>query len=408
MKFEDLHSLDEKYGAPFYLMDSEAFEHNITALRSAFLKVYDKLIIGYSFKTNYVPAISGIAAHVGCYAEVVSGMEYEMAIHLGYDPGRIIFNGPIKRSEDIERAMELGSVINLDAEYELETVLAFKKRHPRKTLQIGLRVHMDLTDNFGISHVQNGLRFGRFGFSCRLLETVIPRLRAAGIEVCSLHGHTSSSDRSPENYKVISRTLLKVAEDFHLNELKFFNVGGGFFGATAEGIDVSQKPTYEDYAKAIGGEVLNNEWFVNQKPTLVIEPGVSVVANVFSLVTKIYEKKRFKDKEFVVVDSSIFEVRPSMHHAFLPFDVIKKEERAGAIERVDVVGSTCMEKDVILKEVEITGCQHGDYICIHGVGAYTLVFTPDFINYAPPIIEVGSHRLIRKRKGLKEILTLYP
>ena len=48
-----LRNLDEKYGSPFYIMDSDKYRFNLNSFLNAFRKRYEKVIAGYSFKTNY-------------------------------------------------------------------------------------------------------------------------------------------------------------------------------------------------------------------------------------------------------------------------------------------------------------------------------------------------------------------
>ena len=53
-------NLAERFGTPFYLMDGDRYLANINAFRAAFRSPCE-LIVGYSFKTNYVPALCKIA-----------------------------------------------------------------------------------------------------------------------------------------------------------------------------------------------------------------------------------------------------------------------------------------------------------------------------------------------------------
>ena len=75
----------------------------------------------------------------------------------------------------------------------------------------------------------------------------------------------------------------------------------------------------------------------------------------------------------------------------------------------DVVGSTCMEKDIILHDVELNKIKAGDYVEINGVGAYTIALTPTFINYLAPIlsIENGEKTLVRRKQMIEDIITIY-
>ena len=290
MIFKQLDEIARKYGTPHYLMYDNRYLENIKSFQKAFKSRYSNFILGYSFKTNYVPSLCKIAMNAGCYAEVVSEMEYTLAKRIGFK--HIIFNGPIKKDAILLSALEDNAVINLDSQYELRTILKFKAENPERKISIGLRLNIDLTDEDGISKVQYGLRVGRFGFTYETFADAVHILKQNNINIVSMHGHTSSSDRAVENYRLITKQMLQVGEKLSLNELKYFDIGGGFFGAAAEGFDISNKPTYKDYANCILDECLRNEWFCKIKPNIVIEPGVSVVANVFSYVSKIFQKKQ--------------------------------------------------------------------------------------------------------------------
>lgn len=403
-----------EYGTPFYLMFPTRFRYNLESFLSAFTSGYNKVIAGYSFKTNYVPALCQIAKEEGCFAEVVSEMELDLALGLGFK--HIIFNGPIKREKIIEKAVDCGAIINLDAEYEVEFICRYKRIHPEKQFNVGLRLNIHLQDKNGQSTVQCGLRHGRFGFPHDILKHNIDLLRQAGISICSLHGHTSSSDRAVINYKIITEYMLSVCEEFDLNDIQYFDIGGGFFGAAPEGLDITAKPTYRDYAHMVLRSVTINDWFMKTKPYLVIEPGSSVVSNVFEYFTSVYQLKSIGSKVFVVVDGTVFDVKPTMHKSNLPFSVLQipsSLETATCKQEdemvCDVVGSTCMEKDIILCDVNMSQVHKGDIIHIFGVGAYTVSLTPTFINFLAPIFTVEDNEIevVRKRQSIEDILSIY-
>lgn len=398
--------IEKEVGSPFYVMFPTKYENNVKAFAEAFRQRYDRLIVGYSFKTNYVPALCRKAKELGCYAEVVSEMEMDLALSLGFD--RIIFNGPIKRGQALIKAIEHQALINIDAAYEVDFLCNYKKAHPNEEIRAGLRLNVMLTDENGNSVVQNGLRCGRFGFPHDILDRIIKQLRDAGIKIISVHGHTSSSDRAVINYQVICDYMLKVCEEFKLEDIEFFDIGGGFFGAAPEGFDLTGRPTYEDYANIVVDCVEKSEWFKKRKPYIVIEPGSSVVSNAFKYFMKVYQIKHIGEKNFAMVDGTIFDVKPTMHANNLPHMVISSISSTET-GFYDVVGSTCMEKDVILKDVVLPALKAGDYIEIRGVGAYTIALTPTFINYLAPIVSVANDemKVVRRREQLKDILTIY-
>lgn len=408
-----LTELDEKFGSPFYIMDGEMYRMNINGFLEAFKRKYEKVIVGYSFKTNYVPALCQIAKNEGCYAEVVSEMEYEIAKKIGFE--HVIFNGPIKRQCVFERSLKEGAIINLDSEYEVDMVcklVAYGLEVP-DGIKVGIRININLTDENGNSTIQCGLRFGRFGFPDGIIGRNIERLRACGVKIVSLHGHTSTSDRAVLNYKIITQHMLTTCEKYQLNDLEYFDIGGGYFGAAPEGMDLTGRPKYEDYADCVLGEALGNEWFKAHRPYIVIEPGSSVVSNVFTYYTKVYQNKRVGKVNFVMVDGTVFDVKPTMHANNLPHECFRNVDHNADVNDdtyvCDVVGSTCMERDVMLKEVAMPKMEAGDFIQFRGVGAYTICLTPTFINFLEPILsyENGEFKEVRRRQTIDDVLTVY-
>ena len=118
--------------------------------------------------------------------------------------------------------------------------------------------------------------------------------------------------------------------------------------------------------------------------------------------------KNIRDKTFVTVDGSAFNTKPTFHSYNMPHYMIKQTD-TDKTETYNVVGATCMEKDVMLTGVTNKKLQRDDYIKFDNVGAYTNVFTPPFINVAPAIvvIENGDYKLIRKRQAPEDIFRDY-
>ena len=99
----------EQYGNAVYIFNQDEFEENYKELESTFQKVYPNYHICYSYKTNYTPAICKCVKDLNGYAEVVSDMEYRLALKIGYIPQRIIFNGPVK-GEYLEKHILEGGI----------------------------------------------------------------------------------------------------------------------------------------------------------------------------------------------------------------------------------------------------------------------------------------------------------
>lgn len=396
-------------GSPFYVVDQRRFEANFDDLVKAFSSRYQPFILAYSYKTNYIPYLCDIIKRKGGWAEVVSRMEYDLAVKVGQDPAKIIFNGPVKVADDIKLALANDSVINLDSDQEVRLVLSYAEQNPDQKIRIGLRINIGLSDEAGRSHIQGSLKVGRFGFAPAEIENVQNLLLSAkNIEIIGLHGHTSTTDRSQWCFEVITQTLCDIAQEHFPDSVRYINVGGGFFGRMHPGMPFQDVPTFDDYAEVVCGVLNENGWVKQNKPTLVIEPGVAMVADCLSFITKVVGVKTIRGKVFVTVDGSAFHTKPTFHNLNLPHQIITQNQER-PLGNFDVVGSTCMEKDILLKNIAAPLPEAGDYIRIDNMGAYTVVMSPPFINPAPAIVvdQGGGYTLVRRKQTLDEIFSNY-
>src|SRR5207245_508004 len=143
------------------------------ALRAAGLRA----TVAYSIKTNFLTAVCRLLQEEGCLGEIVSGFEHEVAKKAGFNDERLIFNGPYKRREELER-MAGKARINVESIQEIEVLKEIAKT--RGEVPIGLRVHMRVGD----------LAWSRFGFSLDdgEADAAIERIRRSpGLRLTGIH-----------------------------------------------------------------------------------------------------------------------------------------------------------------------------------------------------------------------------
>ncbi|MGD8189481.1 diaminopimelate decarboxylase [Brevibacillus ginsengisoli] len=400
-KLQEWYQLQE---SAFYLFMPDKLLTNYQRMSEAFATYYPKVVIAYSYKTNYLPFLCQTLHRAGAYAEVVSRLEYDLAIKLGVDPSEIIFNGPLKREQDLIYALEQESMINLDSFTELQTVLDYADANQSRTIRIGLRVNIDLAKN-STSPLQNGYEVSRFGFCVEngnFLAALEQLSKQSNIKVVGLHGHFSTN-RSLKVYETITRELCRLANVYLQDTLLYLDVGGGMYGSLPETFPQQEVPTYEEYAEVIGSIMQQELGTWPNQPLLIIEPGISLVADTLSFVCQVVDIKENRGSTFVTVDGSVHNIKPTMHPHPLPVKVIGKDERTReAIYHV--VGYTCMEKDYLLCAHRGPLPQIGDFLMFSHVGAYTIVFQPPFIKERPPILALQQDEVftIRKRETLSE------
>ncbi|MDQ0155378.1 diaminopimelate decarboxylase [Robertmurraya andreesenii] len=397
--YQTLHQLEEKHGSSYYVLDTGKLKDNYRKMNHAFQSRYENFIIGYSYKTNYLPYLCKELSKLGAYAEVVSRLEYDLAIRIGENPKKIIFNGPLKSKEDIFLALENASIVNLDSMYEIEYVREYAQNHRHKDISVGVRLNFDLSEN-GMSILQDGYEVSRFGICVENgdLNIAISELkREKNIRIIGLHGHFSTRNRTVESYLRKTERLCHLAKEYINETLEFIDIGGGIYGELPNSFQLDA-PSFDDYAEVICS-VMNKEFpDQNHRPILILEPGVAMVANVMSFVSKVIEVKSIKHHQFVLVDGSVHNIKPTMHRNNLPMKVITGKERKRDDHHYHVVGYTCMEKDYLAYNLFGEMPDKGDYLIFENVGAYTIVFNPPFIKERPGILVLEKNEILVARE----------
>ena len=400
LTIQQCNQLYKQVGTPCFLINEDLFIENIQRIKCAFQKEYNNTIVSYSFKTNYIPYICKLAKNNGCKAEVVSYLEYQIAKQVGFAPKDIIMNSPLKRYEEFETAILEGAQVNIDSFYELSHLELIRKNHPNEELKVGIRVNVPIVDENGVSAIYGEEKVGRFGFVDDEIPDVVRRLRELNCEIICIHGHTSSKNRAIFNYIQISRRLIDVAEKYSLKP-QYLDLGGGYFGPVPQGMFTDRHvPAYEEYATEIFKYLNKDEWFKANKPSIIIEPGMSVAASSMSYIARVHDIKHRVDRRIAQTDGTMFHVRQNMADFNLPFYIVAKEKTLQEQEEtVHFAGASCMESDLIRRCTTKQKVDVGDYIVIDNVGAYTFVMASSFIQYLPYIAVVNGNGINKLRQS---------
>ncbi len=379
---------------PCYVIDADCFKKNLRMFHEAFSKKwYGALKIGYSIKTNHDQSFLQMARKQGMLAEAVSDDEYKAAILAGYTSESIIYNGPQKSGQLLEKVLQDGGIINIDNAEELKVIEKIKCQSGRITAQIGLRVNFDL-EKACPGETSAGNQVSRFGFCFENGEfaEAVKRLRLLGIEISGLHLHYSTKTRSEKIFQELAHMAVVLINKFNLqDEIKFIDIGGGFF--LGDDFFSKGKPSLDTYATVIVKELTKG--ISSQKVTLILEPGSALLATAVTYITKIINERMVRGVKVLTVDGSKLHINPFMFHRNVLYDV----KYSGIVERKNypeqiICGATCMEND----RFDFLNCQKelfmGDMIRCKCVGAYTMGFNNCFINL-PPYVYLKENEKIK-------------
>ncbi|RUR28651.1 hypothetical protein ELY33_13610 [Vreelandella andesensis] len=396
LDYRTLHKLSHRAGGTFYLFDENRFVENYSQLRERLRHYHANTQVAYALKANYMPRICELIDEMGGMAEVVSRFEFDVARR--YLPAaQLIFNGPIKREDDLRLALRGGSAVNIDSFREIALLERISSEF--NEIVIGLRI------NFA------SLPASRFGFQAESgeLENALNRLkRIPNVRVAGLHCHVSDRGRGvtahTERIRLLGELASRLAPRYTIETL---NVGGGLLGAMPEALKSQfpfEVPSTAEYADAIG--LAFKRYAPSPAMQLIVEPGISMVADTHCLVAEVVEIRERNNIYHALIDTSINSTNPThSHNQPMLYAVTASTNPASSLRAYRLVGHTCMEHDVIC-EVFTGHLGIGDYIVFENRGAYSVNYTPPFITPAPAVLN-RQGQMLKRADDCASVLTSY-
>ena len=406
LSFSEYSSLSQLHGSSFFVLDPFRLRANINNLRNSFLSNYYSVEIGYSYKTNYAPHVCRILHEEGAWAEVVSEMEYAAACRLGVPRNHIIFNGPYKAEWAFEDAALHGSLINLDNERDLDLLVKVARKAPSDyCIRVALRLNFPLEE-----------KVSRFGFDVDSSDfsavlSFINNLK--NVKLSGLHCHFPNRDLDSFRRRV-DRLISLCKTIFPEYPPDILNIGGGFFSSLSDSLLSlldEPPPSFDDYASVIGKRLTNAFPDSATAPTLFLEPGTALVADVLKFYTEVLSTKTVRGRNFANVSGSIFDISPNAKSKALPVTpILKPSSTRGPAHDFAIAGFTCIEGD-ILTESLFCQLEAGDVLVYGNVGSYSLVMRPPFILPSNPVLmgreDQYAFDVIKARQSNSDIFDLY-
>ncbi len=369
---------------PFFLIKKKRIDDGLRKLKASLDNAWPNYIIGYSYKTNPLPWLIKYFNNQGCYSEVVSDDEYNLAKIIGAQ--HVIYNGIAKTKETFLDSIKNNSIVNIDSESEI----SWLDEVGTNCSGVGIRVNFDL-ESICPGQTQCGVEGERFGFCFENgeLKRAIDAIEEKGIHVVGLHLHKSSKTRMPDVYRAIAEVSVEIATKYNLN-LNYVDIGGGFFGG------LTNKPQYPEYFENVS--TILKRRFSPEQTTLIVEPGMALIGAAVDYVTTVTDVKRTVRNCFIITDGSRIHIDPLMTKKsyFYDLDYLGNKGRK-TINRQCVTGFTCMEHDRLFEISDGKELYTNDRIIYHKVGAYTMCLSPLFIKWFPAVYVEDGEEIYRVR-----------
>ena len=396
--------LTAEFGSPLFVYSERTIRQKHREMEKAFSRRYPHVAFGWSYKTNYLQAICALMHQEGSLAEVVSGMEYEMARSNGIAGPDIVFNGPCKHMPALRRALAEGAMINIDHLDEMEDLeqLAGETGRPAS---VGLRINLDA----GIKPM-----WSRFGFNLESGQAmdVMKRMSWGGKLIPrGLHCHLGTFILDPEAYGRQVEKMLAFAyevEDKFGFTMEYLDIGGGLpsrnrLKGCYQAPDVGV-PSVDEFAEAVCRALLTN-LKPGHLPRLILESGRALVDEAGLLITSVTAEKRLPD------GSRAYVLDAGVNLACTPwwYKLNVEVDRAldGPSEYSLLYGPLCMNIDVMDEGLPLPPLPRNTRLILSPVGAYNNTQWMQFIHYRPNVVligEKGEIDLIREAEDLSDMV----
>jgi ornithine decarboxylase len=320
-------------------------------------------LVTYAVKANPAEAVlvNLVAAGISAF-DVASPAE--MAAVRAVCPDAVLhYNNPVRSPDEVEAAKAFGiTSASVDCVSELDK-LAPLGTDLEVTVRLALPVKgaaYDFGAKFGV---------GPDGGIALLKEVARRGYRPA---IC-FHPGTQCEDPAAWAAYIQEAADVAAAAGVAIQRL---NVGGGFASHRAGG-----SPNLERIFDGIRDAV--EVAFGREAPQLVCEPGRAMVAEAFTLATRV---KAIRQEGAVFLNDglygALFEFRDIFAVDRVRAVTAQGTRRAGSCADMVVFGPTCDSLDRLPETVALPDAlQEGDYVLFDGMGAYSMSLATDFNGY---------------------------
>jgi len=390
-----LSAIADAVGTPVYVYSTATLRRHFRVVTEAFGQ--HPHLVCYAVKANSTLAVLKLLAEEGSGFDIVSGGELARVKAAGGAPGKTVFAGVGKTTEEMAQALDAGILFfNVESAEELE-VLDAVARAKGKRAPFAIRVNPNV-DAGTHRHISTGLKTSKFGVPFEEALALYARSkRMKGLEAVGLDCHIGSQITKTAPFKAALSKMGALYQELKAkgHALRYLDIGGGL------GITYTSEtpPTPAEYAKAALAAVGDTG------ATLVFEPGRVVVGNAGLLVTRVLFRKKTSARHFVVVDAGMNDLmRPALydaHHGLQPL-----VQRRGNTVEVDVVGPVCESTDVLARQRPLVLPKQGELYALMSAGAYGMSMASNYNSRPRPaevMVDGDAWRVIRERERVEDL-----
>ncbi|EOT45501.1 MULTISPECIES: diaminopimelate decarboxylase [Enterococcus] len=407
----DTVELAKTFQTPLYVFSETKIKEACQELREDFIEKYDRVRVAYASKAFNTLAMLRLVEKEGLCLDVVSGGELYTAIKAGFEAEKIEFNGNNKSIEELEMALDYGvGRIIVDGLQELELIQAICKEK-QTTANILFRITPEISVHTH-EYISTGQKDSKFGIPLDesiLLPLIQQAIEAPELDFYGIHFHIGSQLAENQTHLAAAQValdLVKKIYDTFGYTVKELNYGGGF------GVRYTTDDIRQPFAYFLDPLMEKTIAFCQEhklyRPTIVIEPGRSIVAEAgISLHTIGAIKTLPGIRTYASIDGGMTDnIRPGLYHAEYEGILANKYDQA-ATEKVTISGKICESTDILVKDIVLPPVETGDIFATFTTGAYGYSMASNYNKIQIPaavFVQDGQAELVVERQSYAQII----
>lgn len=393
MNREKLVEIAEQFGTPLYVYDELKICNQYKLLKSAFGK--QEVTLHYAMKALSNSAILKLFKREGAGLDAVSIEEVQLGLRAGFEPNSIMYTPNGVSFEEIQAAVELGVIINIDNLTILEQFGSFYGTSVPVCVRINPHIMAGGNAQISVGHIDS-----KFGISIHQVKHILRLVNHYNIRIIGLHMHTGSDIVDADVFLQGADLLYQVASEFP--DLEFMDFGSGFKVAYKEGDYLSP---IKELGKKIGDSFAAFCENYGRKLELKFEPGKYLVSESGVLLVSVNVVKQTTSTVFLGVNSGQNHlIRPMFYGAYHHIENISSVSQSKKL--YSVVGYIC-ETDTFGYDRLIEETKVGDVLAIQNAGAYGFSMSNQYnsrIRPAEVLLRKNEAVLIRRRETLEDLV----
>jgi diaminopimelate decarboxylase len=353
--------------------DLSFLEERIKKLKSLFPP---QTLHAIAIKANPLTRILEIIKSFDVGLEAATSGEVHLALQTGIEPGKIVYDSPVKTHGEIAFALKNGIHLNIDNLSELERVNNLLKTTPSKST-IGIRINPQV----GIGTIAGSSvagEYSKFGIPIKYKRAELTEVFLKHPWLVGVHLHVGSQGCPMELllngigvlFDFVTELNVKRARK-NFPPISYFDIGGGLPVSYQSNLE---PVSMEQYSAAIRDKY---PLLFTSHYSLLTEFGRWVHVNAGWVASRVEYVKREPaiNTAMIHVGADLF-LRECLNpndwqHEYSVLDRNGYLKEGKDNHPYNLAGPLCFSGDILAKKIELPGIEEGDYLVIHDTGGYT-------------------------------------